>query len=68
MESNVERYGRLAFEAYGKSTGGRTYDGRPIPKWHELPENIREAWCAAGAVVASDVMQAVTVRLRGLVR
>ena len=34
-------------EAYGEATGGKNYQGRPMPPWDELPEAIRHAWDAA---------------------
>jgi hypothetical protein len=48
--------GRIGYEAYAKSTGGKTYDGRDMPKWRELPPKIRKAWEAAtcAAIAASD--------------
>lgn len=38
---------KAAYEAYAESTGGRTFDGRPMPTWNELPDRIRIAWGAA---------------------
>lgn len=42
---------KSAYEAYARSTGGKTFDGRPMPTWNELPQRIRDAW-AAGAEAA----------------
>jgi hypothetical protein len=43
---------RKAYEAYGRVTGGKNYQGLPMPAWPDLPEQIQEAWdAAAGAVV-----------------
>lgn len=39
----------LAYDAYAQYTGGKTYDGREMPKWLELPARIRNAWRAAAA-------------------
>jgi hypothetical protein len=44
----VTAFGRVGYEAYAKHTGGKTYDGRDMPKWQELPGNIRDAWNEAG--------------------
>lgn len=45
-------YGRVAYQAYAASTGGKTYDGRDMPTWEGLTPRIREAWsAAAGAVI-----------------
>lgn len=37
----------LAYRAYVKFTGGLNYQGKPCPKWQDLPEKIRGAWGAA---------------------
>ena len=43
---NMDRIGRIGYEAYAKSTGGKTYDGRDMPKWDDLPDRIKDAWDA----------------------
>lgn len=40
---------RTAYEAYATYTGGKTFDGRPMPTWAELPDRIKSAWQAASA-------------------
>ena len=44
-----QTYGQVAFDSYAAATGGRTYDGRPIPPWGELTDEIRDAWCIAAS-------------------
>ena len=50
--------GQIAFEAYNKSTGGKTFDGREIPTWDEVKESkphVCTAWeDAAMAVLIAD--------------
>jgi hypothetical protein len=46
-----ETYGRAGYEAYGRSTGGKTFDGRDMPTWNELPQKIRTAWCDAAMAI-----------------
>lgn len=48
--------GRLGYEAYSAHTGGRTFDGRPMPAWPDLPDAIRAAWSASARAIrmASD--------------
>jgi hypothetical protein len=41
--------GMVGYEAYAKSTGGKTFDGRDMPKWADLPQRIRDAWNAVAA-------------------
>lgn len=43
--------GQIAFEAYGKATGGKTYDGKPIPHWNDISAPVRNAWEAAAKAV-----------------
>lgn len=40
--------GEIAFDAYTESKKGTTFDGRPIPKWEDLGESVRNAWESAG--------------------
>lgn len=48
---------RVAFEAYGQSTGGKTWDGKPIPPFDTIRErtpHVAKAWeDAVGAVLAT---------------
>ena len=36
--------GQTAYAAYGEVTGGKNYQGLPMPEWSALPGRIREAW------------------------
>ena len=36
--------GQIAFEAYNEKKGGKTYDGKPIPPWSEVGDEVRGAW------------------------
>ena len=42
---------QIAYEAYGKSTGGKNFMGDPMPAWDDLPSAIRQAWDAAAQAV-----------------
>lgn len=42
-----ETFERLGYEAYAAFTGGKTFDGRDMPKWDDLPDRIKGAWYAA---------------------
>lgn len=44
-----ERAGRAAFEAYVARMGGQTHDGRDVPPWDELGDDVRAGWAAAAA-------------------
>ena len=42
----------VAYMAYAKFTGGKTYDDKQMPQWQDLPKRIQDAWRAAiGAVL-----------------
>lgn len=65
--------GIIAFEAYKKAVEGVTYDGKPIPQWHELKRPIQLAWEAAAYAVRTHDMAVreraeIEERLKGLVR
>jgi len=36
MEEQQLDLGQVGYEAYGASAGWETFDGRPMPLWHEL--------------------------------
>lgn len=55
MRTDTERLGRAAFEQYGRAMGGRTYDGKPIPKWEEVGEKVREGWRQAAHAVVIEL-------------
>lgn len=41
--------GQESFEAYNNAGAnpGKTHDGKPVPAWHDLGENVRTKWAAA---------------------
>lgn len=43
--------GQVAFDAYKLTVNKLTHDGKPIPNWNELGENIRVGWRAAADAV-----------------
>lgn len=52
----VVSLGRKGYEAYAKATGGKTFDGRDMPTWEQLPERIVNAWNAAAVAIAEEVL------------
>lgn len=44
-------YGSVGYSAYAESTGGKTFDGRDMPRWSDLPERIQNAWNAAARAI-----------------
>ncbi|MFK0173428.1 hypothetical protein ACIQU5_32060 [Streptomyces sp. NPDC090306] len=43
---------RIAYEAYGETTGHRNFRGEPMPDWTDLGDTIQQAWTNAAAAVA----------------
>jgi hypothetical protein len=54
-EPATELMGKIAFDAYAEAVGGKTYDGKPIPKWDDLSINIQQAWNKAAWAVMDEV-------------
>lgn len=44
----------VAYDAYAEFTGGKTFDGRDMPTWEQLPDRIKNAWRAAVSAVLPD--------------
>lgn len=47
--------GQVGYLAYAKSTGGKTYDGRDMPGWDDLPDAIKDAWRAAATAIEGAI-------------
>lgn len=48
-----ESRAQIAYSAYGRKVDFKNYQGNPMPMFHELPPNIRDAWIAAADVIWS---------------
>lgn len=55
--------GQIAFEAYNKSKGGLTYDGKPIPPWDTLTDATGQGVQAAWESAAESVIDIVHAAL-----
>lgn len=58
-DSEKQRLGEIGYKAYAEYTGGKTWDGKPMPTWAEVVERDRTrgtrvsgAWEAAAAAIA----------------
>lgn len=50
----IARLAQAGYEGYSARTGGKTFDGRQMPAWADLPPHTVEAWKAAShAIVAA---------------
>ena len=45
---------KLGYEAYAVATGGKTWDGKDMPTWDQLPERIQTAWTAATCKILDE--------------
>jgi hypothetical protein len=48
-------HARAGYEAYGDHTGWKTFDGRGMPRWVELPERTQAAWKAGALGIAAEL-------------
>lgn len=48
--------GQKAYAAYGQETGGLTHDGRVMPDWELLGEQVQNAWTAAARAIYSAAL------------
>lgn len=39
-----EKVGEVAYQAYGDSAKWKNFLGDPMPKWDELPQEIKNHW------------------------
>lgn len=49
----------MGYEAYALHTGGKTFDGRDMPTWDELPDSIKLAWGSAASAVFDFKMEKI---------
>jgi hypothetical protein len=52
-----DRLARLAYAAYGKVTGGKNFQGDPMPAFDDLGAVIQAAWRAGAGEIASEVIR-----------
>jgi hypothetical protein len=49
--ARVSDVARAGYEAYGDWTEWRTWDGRDMPRWTDLPTRTQMAWVAAAGAI-----------------
>lgn len=47
---------KLAYGAYGQTTGFKNFQGNPMPNWDDLGETIQGAWIAAADSIYNYLM------------
>ena len=61
MEPEILNIARQAYNAYGKSTDFKNYQGLPMPDFDSLPDSVKCAWVAA----CERVLELLSVNTRG---
>lgn len=46
---------KVAYRAYGETTGFKNFRGEPMPDWDDLGDTIQRAWISAAGAVADHV-------------
>lgn len=46
-----------AYQAYGEDAKWLTWNGKPMPQWDELNDEVRFHWIAAVTCVANNVIE-----------
>jgi hypothetical protein len=44
------------YRGYAESTGGKTFDGRDMPAWEDLPDRTVQAWVAAASAIEQALL------------
>ena len=51
-------FAESAFNAYGEKARWKTFDGRDMPRWDQVGEDVQQRWVAA----VKDVFRKLAVR------
>ena len=55
-DSRRQELAERGYRAYARYTGGKTFDGRAMPAWGDLPARIQEAWAEAAVAIAAAIV------------
>ena len=53
--NEFDELGRVAWDAYARAVGGKTFDEKPLPTWEELGERQKEGWASAAQAIAEEL-------------
>jgi len=56
VRGDLNKLATNAYHAYGDKAGWKNYQGKEMPQWKELPDNIKVYWEAAVGHVVDEVM------------
>lgn len=48
---------KIAFDAYNKEAGGKTWDGRDIPPFSDVGDKVQANWDAAAAAIVEELIK-----------
>lgn len=54
---SAQEVAQAGYEGYAECTGGKTFDGRDMPLWADLPDRTKTAWVAAAAGIRRKIEQ-----------
>lgn len=54
-----KRLGQVGYEAYAEKAGGKTYDGKDMPAWDDVGQEVQDRWEAAARAIAAEVQAAM---------
>jgi hypothetical protein len=61
--TDEEELARRMFAAYNTQAGGLTWDGKPIPPWHDTGPKVQANWCAAAREALAFARERLLPRL-----
>lgn len=67
MEPKIVTVAREMFNAYNERGGWKTFDGRDVPKWEALGDEVRARWVAAAGAARPDLVDISTAPANALV-
>lgn len=54
------KVGEIAYKAYAQKANHLTYDGKAMPTWQDLGDDVRSRWTAAGQMVSLMTMKTIS--------
>lgn len=66
-DEEVNKFGKFAFEVYAECRQNKTFDGKLIPKWDNLPLDIREAWCVSAVMVIEEYSKQMIIKVKDII-
>lgn len=55
INAENDKLGAVAYEAYADSRRWLTFDGKEMPRWKDVRDDIKEAWIEAALAVKAEV-------------